>query len=110
MTSQIQIPNPIEQQPQPATPSETARRPHRGWQIGVAVLLIFGSIFAYGIVTRLKNAAVVRADTAQMAMPTVAVVTPQHTPPAQEVVLPGNVQPFISAPIFSRTNGYLRKW
>lgn len=110
MTTQIQIPNPIEQQPQPATPSETARRPHRGWQIGVAVLLIFGSIFAYGIVTRLKNAAVVRADTAQMAMPTVAVVTPQHTPPAQEVVLPGNVQPFISAPIFSRTNGYLRKW
>jgi RND family efflux transporter MFP subunit len=45
-----------------------------------------------------------------MAMPSVSVVKPQHSAPTQEVVLPGNMQPFISAPIFSRTNGYLRSW
>ena len=44
----------------------------------------------------------------QMALPSVTVISPQHSAPTQEVVLPGNVQPFISAPIFSRTNGYLR--
>jgi len=29
---------------------------------------------------------------------------------AEEIILPGNVQPFISSPIYARTNGYLRKW
>jgi RND family efflux transporter MFP subunit len=28
----------------------------------------------------------------------------------QEIILPGNVQPFITSPIYARTNGYLRKW
>jgi len=74
------------------------------------VLLLFAGIFSYGIVSRLRNAATVRAETMQMALPSVAVVSPQHSAPMQEVVLPGNVQPFISAPIFSRTNGYLKSW
>jgi hypothetical protein len=30
--------------------------------------------------------------------------------PPQEIILPGNVQPFITSPIYSRTNGYLKKW
>ncbi len=30
--------------------------------------------------------------------------------PAQEIILPGNVQPFISSPIYARTDGYLKKW
>jgi RND family efflux transporter MFP subunit len=40
----------------------------------------------------------------------VSVVSPKRTAPAQEVILPGNVQPFITSPIYARTNGYLRKW
>ncbi|MGB7622814.1 MAG: efflux RND transporter periplasmic adaptor subunit, partial [Terriglobia bacterium] len=30
--------------------------------------------------------------------------------PQQELVLPGNMQPFIESPIYARTNGYLKKW
>jgi RND family efflux transporter MFP subunit len=52
----------------------------------------------------------VRAETAQMAVPSVSVISPQHTAPAQEIVLPGNVQPFISSPIYARTNGYVKNW
>jgi RND family efflux transporter MFP subunit len=37
-------------------------------------------------------------------------VLPQRTTPAQEIILPGNVQPFITSPIYSRTNGYLKHW
>jgi RND family efflux transporter MFP subunit len=37
-------------------------------------------------------------------------VSPKQTAPAQEIILPGNVQPFITSPIYARTNGYLRKW
>jgi len=45
-----------------------------------------------------------------MAVPTVSVVSPQRSAPSQEIVLPGNVQPYVTAPIFSRTNGYLQAW
>ena len=43
-------------------------------------------------------------------MPTVSVVTPQRAAESQEIVLPGNVQPFTQSPIFARTNGYLEHW
>src|SRR5436309_6184785 len=50
------------------------------------------------------------AETAQTALPPISVVSPKQTAPAQEIILPGNVQPFITSPIYARTNGYLRKW
>ena len=86
------------------------RRPKRGWLIAAAILLVFAAIFVYGVFTRLSKSAMVRAETAQMAVPSVSVISPQRTAPSQEIVLPGNVQPFVSAPIYSRTNGYLRRW
>ena len=30
--------------------------------------------------------------------------------PSQEIILPGNIQPFISSPIYARTDGYVKKW
>jgi RND family efflux transporter MFP subunit len=43
-------------------------------------------------------------------VPTVSVITAGRTAPTQEVVLPGNIEAFITAPIYSRTNGYLKHW
>src|SRR5260370_17775861 len=74
------------------------------------ILLVFAGVVAYGIFARLRKSATVRADTAQMAVASVSVVSPQRSASSQEIVLPGNVQPFVSAPIYSRTNGYLRRW
>jgi RND family efflux transporter MFP subunit len=51
-----------------------------------------------------------RTETSQVATTAVSVVSPKQTTPAQEIILPGNVQPFITSPIYSRTNGYLGKW
>ena len=48
--------------------------------------------------------------TAQLAIPSVSVVLPKQTAPAQEIILPGNIQPFISSPIYARTDGYLKNW
>jgi RND family efflux transporter MFP subunit len=97
------------QEPTPLS-SNAPRRSRRGWLVAVAMFAVFAGIFAYGIVTRVRAAATVRTETAQMALPSVAVVSPQRSAPSQEIVLPGNVQPYISAPIYSRTNGYLRRW
>src|SRR5207248_4298939 len=49
-------------------------------------------------------------ETTQVALPAVSVVSPKATAPAEEIILPGNIQPFITSPIYARTNGYLRKW
>jgi RND family efflux transporter MFP subunit len=45
-----------------------------------------------------------------MAVPSVAVVAPKRTAAAQEIILPGNIQPFITSPIYARTDGYVKKW
>jgi RND family efflux transporter MFP subunit len=63
-----------------------------------------------GIYSRVKARTTLNAETAQVAITSVSVVSPKPTAPAQEIVLPGNVQPFITSPIYARTNGYLRKW
>src|SRR5713101_1587265 len=82
--------------------AKAPRRSKRGWLIAAAILLVFAGIFVYGILARLRKGATVRAETAQMAAPSVSVISPERSAPSQEIVLPGNVQPFVSAPIYSR--------
>jgi RND family efflux transporter MFP subunit len=84
-----------------------SRRP---WLRAVSVLAIVAGILTLGIRSRIRAAAGVRAVTEQLAVPSVSTAQPQQAAPAQELVLPGNVQPFISSPIYARTDGYLKKW
>ncbi|MBS1852012.1 MAG: efflux RND transporter periplasmic adaptor subunit [Acidobacteria bacterium] len=51
-----------------------------------------------------------KSETEELAQPTVAVVRPKNSAPAHELVLPANVQAYRDAPIYARTNGYLKKW
>ncbi len=75
----------------------------------VVSLAVIGALTS-GILPRVTARTTLRKETAQMALPTVAVIHPERTADAEEVVLPANVQAFISAPIFARTNGYVKKW
>jgi RND family efflux transporter MFP subunit len=84
-----------------------SRRP---WLRALTVLAIVAGILILGIRSRIKAAARVRAVTAQLAVPSVSTAQPKQAAPAQELVLPGNIQPFISSPIYARTDGYLKKW
>ncbi|MDX6712161.1 MAG: rane fusion protein multidrug efflux system, partial [Blastocatellia bacterium] len=72
--------------------------------------ILFAAVFGWGVWSRIKARTILASETAQVARPDVSVVSPKRTAPAQEVILPGNVQPFITSPIYARTNGYLRKW
>jgi RND family efflux transporter MFP subunit len=85
-------------------------RSRRGWLIALALFLAFAALLVSGILQRLHTSAALRTETALMAVPTVSVVSPQRAAASQEIVLPGNVQPYVTAPIFSRTNGYLQAW
>jgi RND family efflux transporter MFP subunit len=71
----------------------------------VVVILVIA-----GILPRMHTRAEVRSETAQMAIPYVAVVHPERQSSTDEVVLPANIQAYTDSPIYARTNGYLKKW
>jgi RND family efflux transporter MFP subunit len=98
------------QEPQWSTVSPVPRRSRRIWLGALAVFLVFAALLISGILQRARASAALRTETADMAVPSVSVVSPQRSAPSQEIVLPGNVQPYVTAPIFSRTNGYLQAW
>ncbi|HEY1801667.1 MAG TPA: efflux RND transporter periplasmic adaptor subunit [Terriglobales bacterium] len=98
--------------PEPAGTNTGAPQPHgkHHWVIALVVVAIVLAVIFGGILPRVKARAELREETNSTAVPTVLIVQPQHTSPAQEVVLPANVQAFNDAPIYARTNGYLKKW
>ncbi len=96
----------------PTTPVnvQTDPRSHKHW-LGLAiVLIVVVALLVSGIWSRVRARNVLNTETVQAAVPAVSVVSPKRTAPTDEIILPGNVQPFITSPIYSRTNGYLKKW
>ena len=91
-------------------PQQSGKRPRKHWLILLVALIVVSALLISGIWSRVKARAALNTETAQAAMPAVSVVSPKRTAPADEVILPGNVQPYISSPIYARTNGYLKKW
>lgn len=87
-----------------------APRPRRTWLPASVIVVVAAAILIAGISSRLKARANLDTVTAQIAVPSVSVAQPKQAAPAQEVVLPGSIQPFISSPVYARTDGYLKKW
>jgi RND family efflux transporter MFP subunit len=85
-------------------------RTYKPWLIASIALLVVVGLVASGIWSRVRANGKLRNETSQVALTAVSVVSPHRTTPVEEIILPGNVQPFITSPIYSRTNGYLQKW
>jgi RND family efflux transporter MFP subunit len=89
---------------------EVRERSPKHW-LGMAIaVIVVAALLASGIWSRIKARTTLKAETNQAALTAVSVVSPKATAPADELILPGNVQPFITSPIYARTNGYLKKW
>lgn len=102
---------------EPSTNHETQLKPAAElkhvvirWIAALIVAGVFAALLIFGIRSRLRAEATLRNVTQQMAVPSVSVVRPKQAAPAQEIILPGNIQPFVSSPIYARTDGYLKKW
>ena len=95
---------------EPAVTAAPLIQKRRHWVVAVVAFVIVAAVYVGGVLPRVKARAALKTETAEMAIPTVAVVQPQATAPTQELVLPANVQPYIVAPIYARTNGYLKAW
>ncbi|MGC2528140.1 MAG: efflux RND transporter periplasmic adaptor subunit [Candidatus Acidiferrum sp.] len=88
----------------------TRKVARKSWLALVVGIVLVAAILASGIWSRVKARTTLKGETAQVALTAVSVVMPEPTAPTQEIILPGNVQPFITSPIYARTNGYLKNW
>ena len=75
--------------------------------VAVAVIL---ALLLWGVLASLRAGARLREQTEQQAVVTVATVHPQAQSDSTALTLPGNVQANYDAPIYARTNGYLKRW
>jgi RND family efflux transporter MFP subunit len=73
---------------------------------GIVVLLLA----VWGIFSRLSARDALEKQAQSAAIPTVTVVHPKQGPASTKLVLPGTVTAYYEAPIYARTNGYLRTW
>jgi RND family efflux transporter MFP subunit len=78
--------------------------------IVLLVVVIAGAVVILGINSRIKAAAVVRQETIDLSIPSVAVIHPRRGAMTDEISLPGNIMAFSDAPVYARTSGYLKKW
>src|SRR5260370_9999400 len=90
--------------------SNAGQRAGRRWIMPSIIGVVVMAVLILGIRSRVKAATDLRTVTAQMAVPSVSVVQPKLAAPAKEIILPGNIQPFISSPVYARTDGYLKRW
>src|SRR5256884_1308969 len=85
-----------------------ARRRHR------YILMSGGALFLIalvgGFVPQFRQRQTAAADTKELAIPTVAVVSPTLVTPHSGLNLPAEVKPWQEASIFARVNGYLKDW
>lgn len=94
-----------EQRPVPGS-----EKPTHGVLIAIVALIIVIAIVIAGVVPRLKAKAALRTETNTMAVASVSLIHPTRGSPQQEIILPGNIQAFTDAPIYARTNGYVKAW
>jgi RND family efflux transporter MFP subunit len=91
--------------PQAAPADDPATRRYVWLLIAVALI-----IAVWGIVSRLSARTALEKQAATAAVATVTTAKPNSGPGAEKLVLPGSVQAFYEAPIYARTNGYLKFW
>jgi len=88
---------------------EAPQRRSRGALVAVVVILAAAALSAaWGICFCFTEQRMKPGETRDMAVVTVAVTRPAKGSAAEEVSLPGNIQPFTDAAIFARVTGYLK--
>ncbi|HTM36760.1 MAG TPA: efflux RND transporter periplasmic adaptor subunit [Terriglobales bacterium] len=87
-----------------------APKKHRGYLVAAILGVLFLAAAVVGIASRFSENRALAKETEELAVPTVSTIQPKAEPPQEALVLPSTLQAFIEAPIYARTNGYLKKW
>ena len=80
----------------------------RRYSLGLLVVAL--GLGAWGEISRVLARNALGRETARDALPSVITTTAHRSDVGEELVLPGTVQAFAEAPIYARTNGYLKAW
>jgi RND family efflux transporter MFP subunit len=96
--------------PAPAKTTSQAEKPKgaRAFVLVITAALLIA--IAYGLHLRSASSKKLASATDDAAILSVEVVHPASGSQAGDLALPGNVEAFTDTPIYSRTNGYLKKW
>jgi RND family efflux transporter MFP subunit len=81
----------------------------RGAFAVVAIAAIAGAVAWWGIAGRARAMTALVAETRELNTPTVAVTKGKAGAPDEKLVLPGTLLAMADAPIYARTNGYLKR-
>ena len=73
----------------------------------VVALIVIGVIT--GIITRSRQQTELGAETIELSIPNVNVVTPKPGESASGLPLPAEIKPWVETPIYARANGYLKR-
>src|SRR5437773_757263 len=90
---------------EPARPSRL--RLGRAAQVALAVIAL---AFVAGFLPRWRSRQALAAETRELAVPTVTVVSPVQGKPVVGVSLPAEVKPYVEAPIYARASGFVKRW
>ncbi len=76
----------------------------------LVLLVVALGLSAWGEISRVLARNDLGRETARNALTSVMTTTAHRSDVGEELVLPGTVQAFVEAPIYARTNGYLKVW
>lgn len=99
-----------EQTPPVVSPLGKTTSPVKLSRVGAVIVALIVIGFLAGFLPRWHQRSTVRAETLDLAMPSVSVVSPRPGQTPGGLVIPAEVKPLLEAPIFSRANGYLKRW
>jgi RND family efflux transporter MFP subunit len=91
----------------PANPTPLPPKLARVVAIAVVIIVVLAAI-AYW--PRWQHRQALAAETRDLSVPTVTVVSPAPGKAATGLPLPAEIKPWIEAPIYARASGYLKRW
>ncbi len=78
--------------------------------VGVGAIIIGGAVVAHGVINRQKHMQVLRSLAQANAVPVVALAKISGAHRTDALTLPGTIQAYNRAAIFSRVTGFLQSW
>jgi len=110
LPEQQEPPQPLPQEPSSHSQPDPAGVPPIPWGIPAVAALLVAAVIFFGIRSRVNAEAKVALATREAAIPVVHVLYPSVDEGSKEIALPGNTVAYVDAPIYARTNGYLKHW
>jgi len=94
----------------PPPPTGNGAAAPKLWRAAVVTAVVILALLMIGLVPRWRDRAVLAHEASELALPTVAVVSPAPAKAPPELLLPAEVQPWIDTPVYARATGYVKRW